>query len=181
MHVTVHGGCANIVRNSAPEVEWKKNSLPHRGVEPASAAHRTRRATNWATSSPHVVCYNFAQAFSQAEIVLQWLLSKMTAYHMCTPTAWLTLLNIKPNTKSKCLCHSGFTVMQFTTISSCHWRNFLCNCRGLDWICVGAANSDRTNLWCDWHASFCGGKIQTCLAKMSKAGDQNECAVLEFA
>ena len=36
MHATAHGGCTDTVRESALEVDWEKNPLPHRGLEPAS-------------------------------------------------------------------------------------------------------------------------------------------------
>ena len=36
MHAIVHGGCTDTVRESALEVDWEKNSLPHRGLEPTS-------------------------------------------------------------------------------------------------------------------------------------------------
>ena len=34
-------GCTDIVRESKLKVDWEKNPLPHRGIEPASAACRS--------------------------------------------------------------------------------------------------------------------------------------------
>ena len=36
MYAIVHGGCTDTVRESALEVDWEKNPLPHLGFEPAS-------------------------------------------------------------------------------------------------------------------------------------------------
>ena len=36
MHAISHGGCTDTVRESAPEADWEKNLLPHRGLEHAS-------------------------------------------------------------------------------------------------------------------------------------------------
>ena len=42
-------GCTDTVEESALTVDWEKNPLPHRGIEPASAACRSDALTNWAT------------------------------------------------------------------------------------------------------------------------------------
>ena len=36
MHAIAHGGCTNTVREPAVKVDWEKNPLPHRGIEPWS-------------------------------------------------------------------------------------------------------------------------------------------------
>ena len=36
--VNADGGCTDTVRLSALEVDWKKNPLPHRGVDPVSVS-----------------------------------------------------------------------------------------------------------------------------------------------
>ena len=41
MHAIAHWGCTDTVRESALKVDWEKNPLPHRGIEPASAACRS--------------------------------------------------------------------------------------------------------------------------------------------
>ena len=38
MHAIAHGGVRTHVRESALKVDLEKNPLPHRGIEPASAA-----------------------------------------------------------------------------------------------------------------------------------------------
>ena len=39
MHVIVHGGCTDTVRESALEADWEKNPLLHLGLKPASVSH----------------------------------------------------------------------------------------------------------------------------------------------
>ena len=46
IHAIAHGEggggcCTDTVRESALKVDWEKNPLPHRGIEPASAACRS--------------------------------------------------------------------------------------------------------------------------------------------
>ena len=53
MHAIAHGGVRTHVRESALKVDWEKISLPHRGIEPASAAWRSDALTDWATSPPY--------------------------------------------------------------------------------------------------------------------------------
>ena len=36
-----HGGCTDTVKESALTDDWEKNPLPHRGIEPVSAACRS--------------------------------------------------------------------------------------------------------------------------------------------
>ena len=64
IHAIAHGG----VRTAEESLCWKltpgeekKNPLPHRGIEPASAAWRSDALTNWATSPPKTspVCLLF--------------------------------------------------------------------------------------------------------------------------
>ena len=49
-HAIAHEGCTDTVRESALKVDWEKNPLPHRGIEPATAGY----STNW-TRRPHLV------------------------------------------------------------------------------------------------------------------------------
>ena len=55
MHTIAHGGCANTIRESALKVDWEKNPLAHRGVEPTSVTLPTelhpRLPFPWTTSS----------------------------------------------------------------------------------------------------------------------------------
>ena len=37
MHAIAHGGCTDTVRESALKADWEKNTLPYRGIVPASA------------------------------------------------------------------------------------------------------------------------------------------------
>ena len=52
-HAVAHGG----VRTPKESLQWKltvgRNPLPHREIDPASAAWRSDVLTNWATSHPH--------------------------------------------------------------------------------------------------------------------------------
>ena len=41
MQAIAHFGCVDTVRESALKVDLEKNPLPHRGIEPASAAFRS--------------------------------------------------------------------------------------------------------------------------------------------
>ena len=45
-------GLYETVRESTLKVDWKKNALPHQGVEPASAARKTQRSVKTTTSLP---------------------------------------------------------------------------------------------------------------------------------
>ena len=50
-------GCTDTRKRACTESWlWEKNSLPHRGIEPASAAWRSDALTNWATSPPSRRC-----------------------------------------------------------------------------------------------------------------------------
>ena len=53
MHAIAHGGCTDAHNRVFTESWlWEKNPLPHRGIEPASAAWRSDALTNWAASPP---------------------------------------------------------------------------------------------------------------------------------
>ena len=41
MHAIAHGECKDTVGESTLKVDWEKNLLPHRGIEPASAVCRS--------------------------------------------------------------------------------------------------------------------------------------------
>ena len=63
--------CTDTVRESALKVdsgEKKKNPLPHRGIEPTSAACRYDALTNWAASPPNphsILCYSLGLSLSK--------------------------------------------------------------------------------------------------------------------
>ena len=54
MHAIAHGGCTDTVKESALKVDsGRKNILPHRGIEPASAACRSDALATELHPHPH--------------------------------------------------------------------------------------------------------------------------------
>ena len=55
-HAIAHEGCTDTVRESALKVDWEKNPLLHRGIEPASAACRSDALPTVLHPAPFCVC-----------------------------------------------------------------------------------------------------------------------------
>ena len=72
MHVIAHGGCTDTCKRVRTESwPWEKNPLPHRRIEPASAAWRSDGLTNWATS-PHNWNWNLSNQRKWGILFVKW-------------------------------------------------------------------------------------------------------------
>ena len=55
VHVIAHESCTDTVRESALEVDWEKNPLPHPGIEPASGACQSDALSTELHPHPHLL------------------------------------------------------------------------------------------------------------------------------
>ena len=76
MHVIVHRGCTDTVRESALEADWEKNPLLHWGLKPASVSHLAFQLD----TLPRELCPPQFQGYS---ILAPWL-----AWCLCSVLPW---------------------------------------------------------------------------------------------
>ena len=81
MHVIVHGGCTDTVRESALEADWEKNPLLHWGLKPASVSHLSFQLD----TLPSELCPPQLQGYSVLAPWLAWCLCSVLPW----PVYWL--------------------------------------------------------------------------------------------